>query len=61
MTELNQIALKILSDGKGILAADEFTLTLSNLFDIVPVLSSAASIPLPDETIFSAMEFNSDI
>jgi len=86
MSELYQTALKIVSNGKGILAADEstgtmtkrldsisvksnpenrlkfnlfsgfdITFTESNRFVIDPVLSSAAKIPLPFETIFSAI------
>ena len=35
--------------------------TDSNLFVIVAMLSSAASIPLPSDKIFNAIEFNSDI
>ena len=106
MTELNKIALRILSNGKGILAADESngtmtkrlgdvnvpstpenrllfretlfssecmkdciggvilydeTFTLSSLLVMVPVLSSAARIPLPFDNIFRAILFNSDI
>ena len=33
----------------------DFTLIASNRFCIVPVLSSAAKIPLPFETIFNAV------
>tara|TARA_A100001015_G_scaffold156445_1_gene173607 strand:+ start:442 stop:1182 length:741 start_codon:yes stop_codon:yes gene_type:complete len=36
-------------------------LTLSNLFDIVPVLSSAARIPFPSFSNSNAILFNSDI
>ena len=106
MSELNKIALKILSNGKGILAADEsngtmtkrlesvnvssykitppiqffilsevkrvslnrslfsdvdWTSTDSNLFVIVPLLSSAARIPLPLDSIFKAILLSSDI
>ena len=39
----------------------EITFTLSSLLVIVPVLSSVAKIPLPEEIIFSAVAFNSDI
>ena len=57
----------IVSDEKSmflnfnLFSAVETTFTLSSLLVIVPVLSSVAKIPLPEETIFSAMEFNSDI
>ena len=40
MTELNQIALKILSNGKGILAADESTGTMTKRLDSVKVISN---------------------
>ena len=40
MSELNNIALKILSKGKGILAADESTATMSKRLDGVKVESS---------------------
>ena len=36
-------------------------LKFSNLFFIVPVLSSAAKIPFPEDIILRAMEFRSDI
>ena len=57
----------ILSDVKrvflniNLFSGVEETLTLPNLLVIVPLLSSAASIPFPDETIFNTIEFNSDI
>ena len=37
MTKLNQIALKILENGNGILAADESTGTMTKRFDSVKV------------------------
>ena len=37
MSELNQIALKILKDGKGILAADESTGTMTKRLQSVKV------------------------
>ena len=84
MSELKSIVNKIVSSGKGILAADEstgtmtkrlesvnvestsdnrlnFRNTLFNRFVMVPVLSSAANMPLPDETILFTIDFNSDI
>ena len=39
----------------------DLTLTESNLFVMVAVLSSAARIPFPADKIFKAIEFNSDI
>ena len=41
MSDLNKIALKILSNGKGILAADESTGTMTKRLDAVNVKSSA--------------------
>ncbi len=40
MSELNNIALKILGDGKGILAADESTATMTKRLDSVNVAST---------------------
>ena len=40
MTELNQIALKILLDGKGILAADESTGTMTKRLESVKIKSN---------------------
>ena len=37
MTDLNQIALKILSNGKGILAADESTGTMTKRLESVGI------------------------
>ena len=92
MSELEKIAKQMVAKGKGILAADESTgtmtkrlssvnvestsenrlkfretlfsavdstLTLDNLLVIVPVLSSAASIPLPLAKICFAIFSNS--
>ena len=42
MSELNKIALKILSNGKGILAADESTGTMTKRLEDVNVSSSAS-------------------
>jgi fructose-bisphosphate aldolase class I len=41
MSELNSIALKILSKGKGILAADESTATMTKRLESVNVPSTA--------------------
>ena len=54
MTELNQIALKILSDGKGILAADESTGTMTKRLESVKVKSSETNRLLFRKTLFSA-------
>ena len=52
MSELNKIALKILSNGKGILAADESNATMTNRLDSVNVLSSPENRLLFRETLF---------
>ena len=54
MHELNQIALKIISNGKGILAADESTDTMTKRFDAVNVKSSAENRLKFRESLFSA-------
>ena len=54
MTELNNIALKILDNGKGILAADESTGTMTKRLEGVKVPSTAENRLLFRETLFSA-------
>ena len=54
MSELNNIALKILEKGKGILAADESTGTMSKRLDGVNVQSTPKNRLLFRETLFSA-------
>ena len=54
MSELNNIALKILNNGKGILAADESTATMTNRLESVKVQSTAENRLLFRETLFSA-------
>ena len=54
MTELNKIALKILSNGKGILAADESTATMTKRLESVNVPSSSENRLLFRETLFSS-------
>tara|TARA_B000000460_G_scaffold10473_1_gene7489 strand:- start:334 stop:1353 length:1020 start_codon:yes stop_codon:yes gene_type:complete len=54
MSELKQIALKIISNGKGILAADESTGTMTKRFDAVNVKSSAENRLKFRESLFSA-------
>jgi len=54
MSELNNIALKILSHGKGILAADESTGTMTKRFDGVNVASTPQNRLLFRETLFSS-------
>ncbi|MDB3888785.1 fructose-bisphosphate aldolase class I [Candidatus Pelagibacter sp.] len=54
MSELNKIALKILSNGKGILAADESNGTMTKRLDAVNVPSTPKSRLLFRETLFSS-------
>jgi len=54
MSELNNIALNILNNGKGILAADESTATMSKRLEAVKVQSTAENRLLFRETLFSA-------
>jgi len=54
MTELNKIALKILSNGKGILAADESNGTMTKRLESVNVPSSPENRLLFRKTLFSA-------
>ena len=52
MTELNKLALKILEDGKGILAADESTGTMTKR------LQSVKMIQQPKIEFFSEKHFS---
>jgi len=54
MSDLNNIALKILEKGKGILAADESTGTMTKRLDGVNVPSTPENRLLFRETLFSA-------
>ena len=54
MSELNNIALKIIGNGKGILAADESTGTMTKRLDSVKVESNAENRLLFRETLFSS-------
>ena len=54
MSELNQIALKILGNGKGILAADESTGTMTKRLESVKVKSTSENRILFRETLFSS-------
>ena len=54
MSELNNIALKILENGKGILAADESTGTMTKRLDSVKIPSTPENRLLFRETLFSA-------
>ena len=54
MSELKNIALKIIGKGKGILAADESTATMTKRLASVNVESSAQNRLLFRETLFSS-------
>ena len=54
MSELNNIVLKILENGKGILAADESTGTMTKRLEAVNVQSTTENRLLFRETLFSA-------
>tara|TARA_B100000900_G_scaffold401893_1_gene407085 strand:+ start:507 stop:1517 length:1011 start_codon:yes stop_codon:yes gene_type:complete len=54
MTELNKIALQILSDGKGILAADESNGTMTKRLEAVKVPSNSENRLLFRETLFTS-------
>ena len=55
MSELNKIALQILSRGKGILAADESTATMTKRLDAVKVSSNENNRLLFRQTLFSSL------
>ena len=54
MSELNKIALKIISNGKGILAADESNGTMTKRLENVQVTSTPENRLLFRETLFSS-------
>ena len=54
MSELNKIALKILNNGKGILAADESTGTMTKRLESVNIPSTPENRLLFRETLFSS-------
>ncbi len=55
MSELNKIALQIISNGKGILAADESTTTMTKRLDSVKVHSNENNRLLFRQTLFSSL------
>ena len=55
MSELNNIALKIIGNGKGILAADESTGTMTKRLEGVNVISTPENRLLFRETLFSSL------
>ena len=54
MSELNKIALKIISDGKGVLATDESTGTMTKRLESVQVPSTSENRLSFRETLFSS-------
>ena len=54
MTELNNIALKIISNGQGILAADESTATMTKRLENVNVESNSHNRLIFREALFSS-------
>ena len=61
MSELSKIALKIISNGKGILAADESTATMTNRLESVNIISNEKNRLLFRETLFSSSSMKSCI
>ena len=61
MTELNNIVLKILSNGKGVLAADESTGTMTKRLSSVKVESTSENRLKFRETLFSAESMKENI
>ena len=61
MSELNKIALKILSGGKGILAADESTATMTKRLESVKIQSNEQNRLLFRKTLFSSESMKSCI
>ncbi len=58
MSELNEIALQIISNGKGILAADESTATMTKRLVSVKVHSSESNRLLFRQTLFSSQSIS---
>ena len=58
MSELNKIALKIISNGKGILAADESTGTMTKRLEAVKVKSNEESRLNFRKTLFTSESMN---
>ena len=54
MSDLNNIAIKILENGKGILASDESTGTMTKRLEAVNISSTAENRLLFRETLFSS-------
>ena len=58
MSELNNIVLRIIGNGKGILAADESTGTMTKRLDSVKVPSTPENRLRFRETLFSSSSMN---
>ena len=54
MTSLNNIALEIIGNGKGILAADESTVTMTKRLESVNIASTQENRLIFRETLFSS-------
>ena len=61
MSELNSIALKILSKGKGILAADESTGTMTKRLESVNISSTSENRLIFRKTLLSSSSMSSCI
>ena len=61
MSELNNIALKIIGNGKGVLATDESTGTMTKRLDSVNIESSSKNRLIFRETLFSSESMKSCI
>ena len=61
MSELNSIALKLLSKGKGILAADESTATMTKRLESVNIPSTPENRLIFRQTLFSSSSMSSCI
>ena len=61
MSKLNKIAIQIISNGKGILAADESTTTMTKRLESVKVQSNEKNRLLFRETLFSSSSMKSCI
>jgi len=61
MSELNKITLKILSNGKGILAADESTGTMTKRLEAINIPSSLENRLLFRKTLFSSEGMRNNI
>ena len=58
MSDLNRIALKIISSGKGILAADESNVTMTKRLESVNVKSTEETRSFYRDTLFSTPDIS---